>query len=169
MPLALSTSTPERSDRRAGGDDDVLGGDRLAGDIDGVRVLEGGAALEPGDLVLLEQELDPAGELLDRIEPLAVHRAEVELGGHLDAELGHRSAGRGLEILGSVEHRLRGDAAHVEASAAEGLAAFGASGLEPELRGADRGDVAAGAGADHQDVEIVVSHAFLGVLPSPAT
>ena len=40
------------------------------------------------------------------------------------------------------------------------LAAFGAGGLEPELRGADRGDVAAGAGADHQDVEIVISHSI---------
>ena len=33
----------QRRDRGAGGDDDVLRGDRLAADLDGVRVLEGGA------------------------------------------------------------------------------------------------------------------------------
>src|SRR3546814_4899470 len=66
-------------------------------------------------LVLLEQEFDAAGELLDRIRALAVHRVEIEFGRHLDAELGHRAAGRSLEIFGRVEHRLRRDAADIEA------------------------------------------------------
>ena len=69
---------------------------------------------------------------------------------------------RGVEVLRGVEHRLRGNAADVEAGAAERLAALGAGGLEPELRRADRRDIAAGPGADHQYVEIVVSHGFLG-------
>ena len=66
-----------------------------------------------------------------------------------------------LEIFGGVKHRLGRDAADVEAGAAERLAALRAGGLQPELRGADRGDIAAGAGADHQDVEIVISHCLL--------
>jgi hypothetical protein len=41
------------------------------------------------------------------------------------------------------------------------LAAFYAGDLQAKLRGADRGDIAAGAGADHQDVEIIVSHSHL--------
>ena len=65
---------------------------------------------------------------------------------------------RRLEIFRRVEQRLGRDAADVEAGAAERLAALGAGGLEPKLRSADRGDIAARAGADHQDVEIVISH-----------
>ena len=55
-----------------------------------------------------------------------------------------------------------GNAADVEAGAAERLAALRTGGLEAQLRGADRGDIAAGPAADHQDVEIVtVSHICL--------
>ena len=41
--------------------------------------LEARMALQPFDLVLLEQEFDAAGQALDRLEARAVHRAEVEL------------------------------------------------------------------------------------------
>ena len=103
----------------------------------------------------------PAGQPLDRVEPLRVHRGQVELGRDLDAHLGHRAIGRGVIIFGRVEHRLGRDAADVEAGPAKRLAAFGAGGLEAQLRGADRGDIAAGPGADHQHVEIVISHRHL--------
>src|SRR5690606_26602718 len=125
---------------------------------DGMRVLESGMALEPGDLVLLEQEGNAAGELLDRVDPLALHRLEVELRCDLDAEFGHRPARGGFEILGGVEHRLGRNAADVEASAAERFPAFDARGLEPELSGANGGDVSAGAGTDDEDVVVVFSH-----------
>src|SRR5690606_21519593 len=64
---------------------------------------------------------------------------------------------------GGVEHCLRGDAADVEAGAAERFAALGAGGLQAQLGGADRGDVAAGAGADDEDVVVVglVGHSGL--------
>jgi hypothetical protein len=108
-----------------------------------VRVLEAGEALEPGDLVLLEQELDPAGELLDRVEPLAVHRLEVELGGDLDAHLRHRAVGGGVEILRRVSIALEGMQPTLRqvrrASRGSRRRRF-----QPELRGADRRDVAAG-------------------------
>src|SRR4051812_47759235 len=119
--------------------------------------------LQPLDLVLLEQELDAAGEAFDGIQALGVHGWEVELGRDLDAHLGHRAAGRRLEIFGGVEQRLRRDAADVEAGAAQRLAALGARRLQAQLRGTDGGDIAAGAGADHQDVEIVTvrSHSYL--------
>ena len=46
-------------------------------------------ALQPFDLVLLEQIFDAAGELLDRIDTLRVHRIEIEAHAvDLDAKLG---------------------------------------------------------------------------------
>ena len=109
-------------------------------------------------LFFLNRNSIPPVSCLTASLPLAVHDRQVERGRHVDAELGHRAIGGVIEQLGRVQHRLRRNAADVEAGAAERLAAFGARGLQPQLRGADRGDVAAGAGADHQDVIIVFSH-----------
>src|SRR3546814_9612110 len=89
-----------------------------------------------------------------RILALTVHGGEVELGLYLDTHRRHRAAGRRLEIFRRVEHRLRRDAADVEAGAAQRLAPFGARGLEAQLRRADRRDIAAGAGTDDKDVVI---------------
>ena len=50
------------------------------------------------------------------------------------------------------------DAAPVEADPAKELA-LDDRGLEPELRGADRGDIAAGPGAQHHNI-VIVSHCF---------
>ena len=57
-----------------------------------------------------------------------------------------------LERVRVLEQRFGRDAAPVEAGAAEGRRALDDRGLETELRGADSGDVAAGAGADDHDV-----------------
>ena len=53
--------------------------DGAVADLDRVGAREARAALQPFDLVLLEQELDAAGQALDRVRALAVHRLEVEL------------------------------------------------------------------------------------------
>jgi len=68
-----------------------------------------------------------------------------------------------LEQFGAVEQGLRRNAADVEAGAAERLAALDAGGLEAELCSADRGDIAAGSGADdkHVVVVVLVSHCQL--------
>src|SRR3954471_17863180 len=55
-----------------------------------------------------------------------------------------------------AQQRLGRNAAPVQADAAE-IGFFDDRGLEAELRGADRGDVAAGAGADDDNVEGGVS------------
>jgi hypothetical protein len=149
----------QRGDRGARGDDDVLGGHALARDLDRARVLERGEALEPVDLVLLEQEFDAAGQPFDRRVLLAEQHGQVELDlARLHAELGQRAVRGFLEQLGAVQQRLGGNAADVEAGAAQRLAAFGAGGLEPELRRADRRDIAAGTRADDEDVVVVFSH-----------
>ena len=64
-------------------------------------------ALQPFDLVFLEQEGDAAGQLLDRLGLLAVHRIEIELDlAQFDAELGERPGAGFLEQLGGVEQGL---------------------------------------------------------------
>ena len=59
--------------------------------------------------------------------------------------------------LGVAEQRLGRDAADVEADAAPVLLLHDRDRLA-ELGGADRGDVATGAGAEDQDIEVVVAH-----------
>ncbi len=54
-----------------------------------------------------------------------------------------------------MQQRLGRDAADVEAGAAEGGALLDAGHLQAELGGADGADIAAGAGADDDDVEAV--------------
>ena len=89
----------------------------------------------------------PCGQALHRVDALRVHGVEVELDGvTLMPILASVPSCRVLEKFRRVEQRLGRDAADVEAGAAERLAALGAGGLEAELRGADRGDIAAGAG-----------------------
>jgi hypothetical protein len=65
---------------------------------------------------------------------------------------------RFVEQLGGVEQGLGRDAPDVEAGPAERLPALDAGGLQPELRGPDGGDIATGPGADHDQVEIGLSH-----------
>ena len=154
----------EGGDGGAGGDDDVFcrhdfGAPALVRDIDAVWGLEGGVALEPVDLVLFEQEFDAAGQFLHRRRLLAHQHGQVErdAGGH-NAKLGHRAVGGFFEEFAAVEQRLGGDAADVEAGAAQCGAAFGAGDLQAKLRGADGRDIAAGAGTDDEDVVVIISH-----------
>src|SRR5437763_16272251 len=65
-----------------------------------------------------------------------------------------------MENLGRAQQRLGRDAAPVETDAAK-IGLFDHRGLEAELRRADRGDVAAGTGADDDDVEGSVGHGLL--------
>ena len=58
--------------------------------------------------------------------------------------------------LGVAQQRLRGDAADVEADTAPVLLLDDGDGLA-ELGGADRGDVATGAGTEDEDIEVVVT------------
>ncbi len=144
--------------RGSGGDDAVLEADGpgvavAAGDLEGVRVEEGAAAVQLGDLVLLHQvvdALDPAvGDLAAAAERLPV----VE--GHLpvdpDAE-GLRLVGEDVRQLGVAQQGLGGDAAHVQAHAAPVPLLDDRDALA-QLCGADGGDVAAGPGAEYDDVE----------------
>ena len=81
----------------------------------------------------------------------------MPIGGLADRQAPLLPVLRDLERVRVLEQRLGRDAAPVEAGAAEHRRALDDRGLQPELRGADRGDVAAGARSDHDDV-VFVSH-----------
>ena len=57
------------------------------------------------------------------------------------------------EVIARREKRLARYAAHVEASPAQFLVFFDKSSLQSELTRTDRGNVAAGAGANDKDVK----------------
>ena len=145
----------------AGGDDRVRGLQNLGAavvldDLHGVRVPEASVSVDHGDLVLVHQVLHPGAGLRHDFVLAAAHLLPVDpQPGHLDAVLGEIRLG-GVEMLGGVEQRLGGDATHVEAGAAERGITLDQRGLQAKLRTADRGDIAAGAGANYGDV--VVGH-----------
>ena len=158
--LLVDGHARQRGRLGAGGDDDVLGfqgGDRavLGGDLDLARAGDLARALDPLDLVLLEQELDALGQGGHRVGLLLHHLHEVQLGLHLDAEGGEFAAGGFVEFRG-VQQRLGGHTADIEAGAAERRALLHHGDLQAQLARADAGVVAAGAAADDDDV--VLSH-----------
>src|SRR5262245_27859090 len=154
---------------RAGGDDDVLGliaagGERAFGRLrrdrrhrDLAWRLDRRHAPDYGDLVLAHQEADAIVESL-RYGTRALHH-----GGRIVGDLFRREAVilgmlQVMVDLGRAQQRLGGDAAPVQADAAEIIALDDRS-RKPELRRADRGDVAARTRTDDDDVEGGLSHA----------
>src|SRR5439155_7930502 len=100
----------------------------------------------------VEQDLHAARELLHHLVlALDQHRPVDARLAYLDAEL--LGPADLLEEVGGHDPRLGGDAAPVEARAAQ-LVPLDHRGLETELGGADGGDVAPGPGADDDQVEV---------------
>src|SRR6516225_609801 len=157
-----SISMPGRR-ARAGGDDDRLALDGLALAVGGLhldlaRRDDAAGAVEGVDLVLFEQEGDAFDVAVDALVLEFHHGGKIELRlADLDAHLIEQMAGLFVE-LGGVQQRLRGNAADIEASTAEGFVLFDHRDLHAELRRADGADIAAGAGADHDEV---VGHELL--------
>ena len=104
------------------------------------------------DLVLLEQIFDAFDVTLDALLLVFEHRREIDARlADLDAHVAELVAGLLVE-LGRIEHRLRRDAADVQASAAEGGALLHHRGLHAKLRRANGADISAGAAADDDEV-----------------
>src|SRR6185436_1207286 len=106
-------------------------------------------ALDHRDLVLLHQTLDAgielAGDLAAAIDDLREVEADLLGGQAVDGRVGEI-----MIDLGRAQQRLGRDAAPVEADAAQFLA-LDDRGLEAELGGADRSDIAAGPGAEDDE------------------
>jgi hypothetical protein len=82
-------------------------------------------ALEPRDLVLLEEVFDSLRHLRDDRVLARLHLGDVDLDArHVDA-VRLQVVARLLVFLGGSEQRLGGDASHVEAGAAQGELALG--------------------------------------------
>ena len=113
---------------------------------------EGAPAVDLGDLVLLHQVVDALGAGVGDLAAALVGRAEGHRGVALDPE-GLLLLGDDVRDLGVAEQCLGGDAADVEADAAPVLLLDDPDALA-ELGGADRGDVATGAGTEDEDVEV---------------
>src|SRR5690606_21984496 len=115
-------------------------------------LLQLGGPIQHFDLVLLHQVADPGVELGGHLARALDHLSEIERGAG-DGKAVVAEMAEGLEHLAGLQQRLGRDAPPVQADAAEGVA-LDDGGLHAELRGADRRDVAARAGADHDDVEV---------------
>ena len=155
--LAVGLQAGQLAGAGAGGQDDVLGLERLLaalGELDRELALAGELrlAVEDGDLVLLEQEADAAAELLRHAAAALDHGGGVEAG----------------VVGGEAEARRRG--ASARSTSAERSSAL--VGMQPqfrqmpprcsrstsatfmlELRRADGRHVAAGTAADDDQVE----------------
>jgi hypothetical protein len=133
-----STSTPGRpAASRARGDDDVLRLVHLVADLDLARPGDRGPALQPGHLVLLEQELDALGVLADHLVLVGAHLRPIDLGPDADPHLVEVLV-RLVQHVGRVQQRLRRDAADIQAGAAQRLAPLDAGDLHAELSCAAR-------------------------------
>src|SRR5690606_26105536 len=118
----------------ARGDDDVLRLERALARLHLARRGNAAFALHPLDLVLLEEELDALGVAVDGLVLEGEHLFQVELRlRHLDSHTLEALA-RLMEEFGGMEQRLRGNAADIEAGAAEPVALFHHRDIEPELR-----------------------------------
>src|SRR5262249_21767025 len=115
---------------------------------------EAAAPVEEAHLVLLEEVDDAVVVLADDLVLAREHLRHVDRQScHANAVLRESVPGV-LVVLRGLEQRLRRNAADVRAGAAGSWLALGrrpvvdARGIEPELRRADRGDVAARPGTD---------------------
>ena len=95
-------------------------------------------------LFFLNRPLDAAGQRLDHLLAARGDGREVDRGARdADAEVA-RVVDLRLDV-GDAQDGLGGDAGVVEAAAADDVVLLDHGGLHAELRGADRGDVAARA------------------------
>ena len=115
--------------------------------------------LDPGDLVLLEQELDALGEAADDLVFPRVDLRHVDRGRTLrndDSPL--LRVLNDLQRMSVLEQRLRWNASPDQTGAAKRLLLFNDGDRLPELRGPDGRHIAAGTRADHYDIVRIGRH-----------
>ncbi len=160
--FAVRLEPRQRAGAGAGGDDDVLGldiGEHLAACADhGDAPLpsEPRSPFDHFDLVLAHEVGDAVGQPVGDFAAALDHARKIEadiVGGQ--PELG--GAPHRCVKLGGAQQRLGRDAAPIQADAAEMLA-LDDRGFQAELRGADGGDITAGASADDCQIEARLGH-----------
>ena len=158
--LAVNLDPGNAARRRAGGNHQLLRcGQRLLvtilqGHLDVLASGQARGALDPVDLVLLEEHLDAAGKAGDHLVLARVHGRHVNphAGGIETGEAPLLGRLRDLERVGVLEQCLGRNAAPDEARAAERLLLFHDRHLEAELRRANGTHVATRPGPDYHDI-----------------
>ena len=106
-------------------------------------------------MVHAQQAGHAAGQLFGDVVLMGDDLGEVDGDArHLHADLTALVLDLGYQ-LGAVEQALGGDAAYIQAGAAQ-ILLFHQGHFCPQLRGADRRHIAAGAAADHQYIHCVI-------------
>ena len=159
--LLVDVDAGQAGDVGAGGDDDgfgfeVFGGAAGVGDLDAAGGEDAASAEVHVDLVLLQEERDALDVALHALVLEGEHLGEIEFRLCRDAHAGEAVAGFLVEFR-RVQQGFRRDAADVEARAAVCRALLDDGDFQAELGGANGADVAAGAGADDDEV---VGHAL---------
>ena len=142
---------------RAGGDDRAREADRrraAGGEVDDdvVGVAEAAVAGDDRDLAHLGHLRQAAGEPADDLVLVRDELGEDRPVGAPKLDADGAEVRDLVDHRGDVQHRLRRDAADVEADAAERRVALDQHDLEAEVGGAERGRVAARAGAEDEQV-----------------
>lgn len=156
----------ERAGAAAGRDDHARGADLGAGGVHDpavtVRADQFAQPEERRDLVLLEQVRHAARQFVDHAVLAAQHLRDVQGRAlHVDAVLGEVIL-HDLELLTAVQHRLAGNAAHVQAGASQAGLAVPLEGVhagrfEAQLGRTNGRHVTRGAATNHQYVERIHS------------
>ena len=152
QPRTLDRQTGHRGGTRAGRDDGVVERDRgdlaaVVGDLERLRIAERRRAAHVGDLPLLGELPETAGQLVDDLLLEAPQAVEVD-GRGPERDAPGLGVLRLLQQLGDVQQRLRRDAAAIEADAAGILARIDERDAHAEIGRVKRRGVPARAAAD---------------------
>src|SRR4029079_14665482 len=138
-------------------------------DLDLARAVEPAATWDPGDLVLVDERLEPGPQAFDDGVAPGGHRRVV------DRRLTGEDQAVVLGVVDPVrevrrfEERLGRDATAMEARATD-LVVVDEGDLEPELTGAEGRRVTAGPRAEHDEIEVVGGSDSHGIkVPRSAT
>ena len=120
-------------------------------DAEVMRIEEAAAALHDRDLARLRHAGEAAGQLADDLVLMAAQQFERDLRLVVGDAVGAKRR-RLVHDRGGMQQRLRGNAADVEADAAESRAALDEHDFLAEVGGAEGGRIAAGTGAEDENL-----------------
>ena len=114
----------------------------------------------PGDTIFLEEKGDTVGQLFHHVALSRHHPGQIQPWRfYQDAVTGKLVPGQGKEFRG-VEECLARDAPLVEADSSQCLPLLHHCHFHPQLRPPDGGYIAPWAGADYDEIKLLIGHIF---------